>query len=176
MRTKLADLSPSRDARLMAGVICGIRPQMTQRGKLWIIALDDKSAVVEITVFGEMYDENRHMFKEDEFLLVSGKVSEDRFTGGVRVSAEKAWDLAAARIAYGKKFGFYLPKRVDSAKLREVLTPHLREGGLPVAIRYRPQGAECEIVLGDAWRVAPGDELSTLVGTVLGAQAVAVEY
>ncbi|WP_338845555.1 DNA polymerase III subunit alpha [Massilia sp. W12] len=176
VRTKLADLSPSRDARLMAGVICGIRPQMTQRGKLWIVAIDDKTAVVEVTVFGEVYDEHREMFKEDEFLLVSGKVSEDRFTGGVRVSAEKVWNLAAARISYGKKYSFSLPKKVESAKLRDVLTPFVKAGGLQVGIRYRTSGAECEITLGDEWRVAPGDELSLALQNQLGVLGAAVEY
>ena len=35
----------------------------------------------------EVYDPNRALFKEDEFLAVQGKVSEDRFSGGLRLNA-----------------------------------------------------------------------------------------
>ena len=180
VRTKLTDLSPSRDPRLLTGVIAGVRTQMTQRGKILIVTLDDKSAIVEVTVYPEVFDANKHMFKEDEFLLVLGKVSEDRFNGGLRVSAEKVWDLAAARIEYGLKMAMSLPNKVDLAKLRETLSPFQKAEGLPLSIRYRVQSgtdaAECEVVLGDAWRVAPSDALSLALSAQLGAQAVGVEY
>jgi DNA polymerase-3 subunit alpha len=88
-RTKLADLEPSREARMLCGVITGVRTQMTQRGKILIVSLDDKTAVVEVTVYSEVFEANKNIFKEDEFLLVVGKVSEDRFNGGLRITAEK---------------------------------------------------------------------------------------
>lgn len=178
VRTKLADLEPSREPRLLCGVISGVRTQMTQRGKLWIVTLDDKSAVLEVTIYAEVYEQCKQMVKEDEFLMVSGKVSEDRFSGGLRVSAEKVLDIAAARIEYGRQYGMFLPQRVEVAKLREALAPHQRADGLPVAIRYRPPGppaAECEIMLGEQWRVAPADGLALSLAA-LGAQGAGVEY
>ena len=53
-RTRLADLEPSREPRMMCGVISGVRTQMTQRGKILIVALDDKSGTVEVTVYSEV--------------------------------------------------------------------------------------------------------------------------
>jgi DNA polymerase-3 subunit alpha len=174
-RTKLADLEPSRDPRMLCGVITGIRPQMTQRGKILIVTLDDKTAVVEVTVYSEVFEENKKMFKDDEFLAVVGKVSEDRFSGGLRISAEKVFDMTTARVSYGKQFGLALPTTVDARKVAEVLAPHRHADGLPVSARITPQGVSCTLQLGEAWRVAPSDEL-TLALQQLGARDVAVEY
>jgi DNA polymerase-3 subunit alpha len=174
-RTKLAELEPSREPRMLCGVITGIRPQMTQRGKILIVTLDDKTAVVEVTVYSEVFEENKKMFKDDEFLAVVGKVSEDRFSGGLRISAEKVFDITAARVSYGKQLGLALPTTVDARKVAEVLTPHRHADGLPVSARITPQGVSCTVQLGEAWRVAPSDEL-TLALQQLGAREVAVEY
>jgi DNA polymerase-3 subunit alpha len=175
-RTKLAELEPSREPRMLCGVITGIRPQMTQRGKLYIITLDDKSSVVEVTVYSEVFDENKRMFKEDEFLAVVGKVSEDRFSGGLRISAEKVYDIIAARIQFGRQMVWALPSSVASGKLQEVLGPYRDNNGLPVAMRVKPQGVDCVLQLGDAWRVAPSDALKLALEQALGAREVAVEY
>ncbi|MGZ3182204.1 MAG: DNA polymerase III subunit alpha [Telluria sp.] len=176
VRGKLGDLEPSREPRMLGGVITGVRPQMTQRGKILIVTLDDKSAVVEVTIYSELFEQHKNIFKEDDFLAVVGKVSEDRFNGGLRITAEKVFDLTSARVHYGQRFGMFLPAPVAAAKLAEVLQPHRSQAGMPLAVRYMPQGCDATIQLGDEWRVAPSDALKLALEQVLGAQDVAVEY
>ena len=72
VRTRLADLDVSREPRWIAGVISSMRNQMTQRGRMLVLTLDDGSETVEVTIFNELYEENRGLFKEDEFLLCRG--------------------------------------------------------------------------------------------------------
>ncbi|GGE90067.1 DNA-directed DNA polymerase [Massilia psychrophila] len=175
-RTKLADLDPSREPRMLCGVITGVRSQMTQRGRILIVSLDDKTAVVEVTVYSEVFDANKNIFKEDEFLLVVGKVSEDRFNGGLRITAEKVFDIAMSRIQYGHRLAMSIACTVSPAKVAEVLLPYRNADGLPVAMRIKPQGVECTLQLGDEWRVAPSDALALALEQVLGAKEVAVEY
>jgi DNA polymerase III subunit alpha len=175
-KTKLKDLEPSREPRMLCGVITGVRTQMTQRGKILIVALDDKTGVVEVTVYNEVFEQNRNAFKEDEFLLVVGKVSEDRFNGGLRITAEKVFDIAAARIHYGHKLEMDVECGISSAKMAEVLSPYRHPDGLPVSLRVKPQGVECILQLGDEWRVAPSDALKHALELNLGAKDVAVEY
>ena len=175
-RTKLTDLEPSREARMMCGVITGVRTQMTQRGKILIVSLDDKSGTVEVTVYSEVADTNKNIFKEDEFMACVGKVSEDRFNGGLRITAEKVFDLTSARVHYGRQLGLMLPGAVSSAKIAEVLQPHRAMTGLPVALRVKPQGVDCVLQLGDDWKVAPSDALTLALEQALGAKEVAVEY
>ncbi|MBQ5947646.1 DNA polymerase III subunit alpha [Massilia sp. ST3] len=175
-KTKLKDLEPSRDPRMLCGVITGVRTQMTQRGKILIVALDDKTGVVEVTIYSELFEANKNIFKEDEFLLVVGKVSEDRFNGGLRITAEKVFDIAASRIQYGHKLEMDLATTTSPAKIAEVLQPYRAQDGLPVSLRINPQGIECVMQLGDDWRVAPSDQLKHALELTLGAKGVAVEY
>jgi DNA polymerase-3 subunit alpha len=175
-RTKLAALEPSREPRLIAGVITAVRTQMTQRGKMVIVTLDDASATVDVTVYNELYDPNKALFKEDEFLAVQGKVSEDRFSGGLRISAEKVMDIATARIQFGKQFALSVPDRLDATAIRAILATYRLEGGLPLTMRYTQQGVECEIRLADEWRVAPADGLKQSLAERLGIKNASVEY
>ena len=175
-RTKLSSLEPSRDPRLIAGVISGLRTQMTQRGKMVIVTLDDASATVDVTVYNEVYDQNKSLFKEDEFLAVQGKVSEDRFSGGLRITAEKVMDIAAARIQFGRQFSLSLSGTLDPAQIKNILSPYRSDTGLPFTMRYTQQGVGCEIRLADEWRVAPADALKQSLSERPGVQNVAVEY
>jgi len=175
-KTKLKDLEPSRDPRMLCGVITGVRTQLTQRGKILIVTLDDKTSVVEVTIYNELLEANKNIFREDEFLLVVGKVSEDRFNGGLRITAEKAFGIAEARIQYGHKLEMDVACTINPGKLAEILQPHRQEGGLPVSLRVSPQGISCVVQLGDDWRVAPSDELKYALELQLGAKEVAVEY
>jgi len=175
-KTKLKDLEPSREPRMLCGVITGVRTQMTQRGKILIVALDDKTGVVEVTIYNELLEQHKNVFKEDEFLLVVGKVSEDRFNGGLRITAEKVFDIAAARVHYGHKLEMDIECTISPARMAEVLAPYRNPDGLPVSLRVKPQGVECTLQLGDEWRVAPSDALKHALELNLGAKDVAVEY
>ena len=175
-RTRLVDLEPSREPKWIAGIIAGLRPQMTQRGRIMIVTLDDGSATLEVTVFGELYEANRRIFKEDEFLVVQGKISDDRFTGGLRISADAVLDIVGARIQFGKKVGFSLQQPVGMDTIQEVLAPHASSTGLPLFVRYRAKDVECEMRLGDQWRVLPDDGLKQLLISSVKATDVLVEY
>jgi DNA polymerase-3 subunit alpha len=176
-RTKLADLEPARDPRMIAGVIAALRTQMTQRGKMIIVTLDDASATVDVTVFAELYEANKRLFKEDEFLAVQGKVSEDRFTGGMRITAEKVMDIAAARASFVKALKLSMNGQADANKLRELIQPYLQqEAACPVVLQYTKNGALTEIRLSDAWRVRADDSLKTKLSEWLAEENVQFEY
>ncbi|WP_019140015.1 DNA polymerase III subunit alpha [Noviherbaspirillum massiliense] len=175
-RTKLASLEPAREPKLIAGVITAVRTQMTQRGKMVIVTLDDASATVDVTVYNELYDPNKNLFKEDELLVVQGKVSEDRFSGGLRITADKVMDIASARIQFGRQFALSLSTRVDALQIKNILEPYRSESGLPLTMRYIQQGVGCEIRLADDWRVTPADALRQSLIDRLGVQSAAVEY
>ncbi|MFZ6750293.1 DNA polymerase III subunit alpha [Undibacterium sp. Ren11W] len=176
VKTTLAKLDPSRDLRLLGGVISGVRTQMTQRGKILIVTLDDGTATVDVTVYSELADEYKKIFKEDEFLAVLGKVSEDRFSGGLRITAEKVMDIGRARVQFSQGLRVTLTDNAEPVKLAEVLKPHLNQDGCPVLIRYQNLDASAELYLSDQWRVNPDDELRLKLGQWLGRQNVQIEY
>ncbi len=161
----------------MAGIISGLRVQMTQRGRMVIATLDDGTAQVEVTVYNEVYDANRALFKEDEFLAVQGKVSEDRFSGGLRITAEKVMDIAGARASFVKALRLAMNGQADAAKLREMIQPfQQREGSCPVVIEYTKNGALGELLLSDDWRVRADDNLRARLSEWLSPDNVRFEY
>ncbi|MBI4989605.1 MAG: DNA polymerase III subunit alpha [Rhodocyclales bacterium] len=181
VRRPLASLEPQKEPVLLAGIVTATRTQMTRRGKMIVVTLDDGSAQVEMTVFNELFEAERAKIREDDPLIVEGKVSRDDFNGGLRVVADKLMTLAEARSRYAKSLRLALNGKVslgDTAaaeKLRVLLAPY-RNGACPVRVRYRNEQAECELPLGDAWRVRLDDELLSGLQQWLQAENVEVVY
>ncbi|MCL4799309.1 MAG: DNA polymerase III subunit alpha, partial [Burkholderiales bacterium] len=158
VRTPLAELAPRSESVLLAGVVASARTQMTRRGKMAIVMLDDGTAQVEVSVFSELFEAHRDILREDRPLVIQGKVSRDEFTGGVRVVAERLLDLRAARERFARQLRLSMNGEASAARLRQLLEPY-RNGSCPVAIRYFNGAAACEVRLGDDWRVTPDDGL-----------------
>lgn len=174
-----------RDVRgkTIAGVIAGVRTQMTQRGKMIIVQLDDGTGVVEMTVFNEVFDANRHLFREDELLIATGNARHDTFTGGVRFTAESVMDLPMARSAYASALSIALaPEDSTIERLRTVLTQYRAKprdagpAGLGLLVHYRNTSAACDIHLGPNWRVEPDEALLGELRQWLGNDAVELMY
>ncbi|MEO0314093.1 MAG: polymerase alpha subunit [Pseudomonadota bacterium] len=177
IRTRLSDLTPSREPRLMAGIISALRSQMTQRGRIMIVTLDDGSAQLEVTVYSETYEANRTLFREDEFLAVQGKVSEDRFSGGLRITADKVMDIAATRASFVKALRLSMNGQADAARLRELIQPFQQiEASCPIVVQYMKNGALGELRLSDEWRVRADDNLRARLSEWLSPDNVWFEY
>ncbi|WP_232077901.1 DNA polymerase III subunit alpha [Burkholderia sp. THE68] len=198
VRQKIGELKEGRD-KLVAGVISAMRTQMTQRGKMLIVNLDDGSGQCEVTVFNEQFEANKALFKEDELLVVQGQARNDAFTGGIRFTVDTAMDLERARSRYAQSVKVEMNGNADSVRLRRVLEAHAagaqeapppapaRENGrsrqaapipngLNVSIVYRSEHAEGEVRLGDAWRVKPTDDLITALRGEFAGSAIEIVY
>ncbi|WIM04554.1 MAG: DNA polymerase III subunit alpha [Candidatus Nitricoxidivorans perseverans] len=175
VRRGLAQLEPGRDAVLMAGIVVGTRTQMTRRGKMAVVTLDDASAQVEVSVFNELWDAERTKLKEDELLLVEGKVQHDDYTGGLRVTADRLLTLAEARGRFAKLLRLSMNGSADARKLQAMLAPY-RNGPCPVRVSYRNGEAEAEVALPDNWRVRLDDALLAGLRDWLPGDGVQVVY
>ena len=173
-----------REPVLLAGIVVSTRTQMTRRGKMAIVMLDDASAQLEVTVFNELFEAERAKIKEDELLLVEGKVTRDDFSGGLRVVADKLLTLGEVRGRYAKVLRLALNGQADAEKLRKLLAPYRNpgspgnpgNGACPVRLSYRNAGAEVELGLPDAWRVRLDDALLAALHEWLSAENVNVVY
>ncbi|MFX1736444.1 DNA polymerase III subunit alpha [Paraburkholderia sp. A1RI_3L] len=123
VRLKIGELKEGRD-RLIAGVIASLRTQMTQRGKMLIALVDDGTGQCEVTVFNEQFEAHKHLFKEDELLVVQGQARNDAFTGGIRFTAETVMDLERARSRYAQAVKVQMNGNADALALRRVLEAH----------------------------------------------------
>lgn len=165
VRQNLSNLKPSDQTQLLAGVVMGVRVRMTGRGKMAIVTLDDMAGRVDIVVSGEVLQESVSLIKEDQLLIVEGRVSHDDFSGGVRVNARRVTDIAGARNMYANLLKLSCNGQSDADKLRGLLAPYCSAStpeakrGCAVKIAYHNQQAQVELMLGDAWRVELQDEL-----------------
>ncbi|RKP56764.1 DNA polymerase III subunit alpha [Pararobbsia silviterrae] len=202
VRTKLSDLTEGRD-KLVAGVTTSLRTQMTQRGKMVVVLLDDGTGQCEITVFNEVFEANKALFKEDELLVVQGQARNDAFTGGIRFTAESVMDLGRARSRFARSVKVEMNGQMDPAALKRVLEAHWADpndvpppppppsrgpnggrqrapvptpNGLTVQIAYRADDALCEVQLGEAWRVKPTDELLSALHSELADSRAEIAY
>ncbi len=167
VRQPLSMLQPQREPQMAAGVIASLRPQMTRRGRMLVVSLDDGTSQLEVMIFNELFEANRGLFREDELLIVSGTLRNDEFSGGLRMSADKAFDLAGARSQFARTLKLSMNGKSDATRLLELLASHrsIAAGdpltkGCPVTIAYHNGEASCEVHLGDDWRVMPTDQLA----------------
>ena len=175
--TRLDQVSSQNGTVMLAGIVVSQRVQMTRRGRMGVLVLDDSYARLELTVFNELYEQHRHWLKEDTLVVVEGKVSKSMFddSENLRISAEKLFDLQKARERFARALKITCNGQSSGEKLRALLAPH-RNGPCPVAIEYHNQSAICEINLGDEWKVHPRDELIASLGEWLQPENVRLIY
>ena len=175
VRRGLAQLEPAKEMTLIAGVVVGLRTQMTRRGKMLFLQLDDGTALVEVTVFNELFESERAKIVTDELLVVEGKVSYDDFSGGNRVVADRLLTLGEARAKFARHLLLRLNGGADARRLKALLEPFV-PGTAPVRLRYRNAQAECELALGDAIRVRLDDALIAELHAWLKPENVEIIY
>jgi len=175
-RVPLAGLQPAEHRVWLAGVVNAARVQMTRRGRMMVVLLDDGTAQVELSVFNELFERHRDKLKEDALLVVQGKVQRDEFAGGLRVSADELYDLAALRERFAARLRLEMNGHSDARQLKELLTPYRADGACAVSVLYENGEAACEVALGDAWRVRPDPQLLEHLGAWLAPENVRVVY
>ena len=181
-RTPLARIASAGERVWVAGVVASARAQMTRRGRMMAVMLDDGSARQEISVFNELFEKHRDKLKEDRLLVVQGKVQRDEFSGGLRVSADDLLDLASLRARLGARLRIEMngatDKARDARRLMDMLAPYRAtgEGGCPVLVHYENAGASCDVALGEAWRVRPDEQMLGELSAWLSPDAVQFQY
>ncbi|HPL79116.1 MAG TPA: DNA polymerase III subunit alpha, partial [Burkholderiaceae bacterium] len=86
VRRPLEELKDSREPQLLAGIVTDFRVINGQRGKLALFKIDDKSGVIDARADEALINANRSLFKDDELIIVMGKLQPDRFSGGLQLT------------------------------------------------------------------------------------------
>jgi DNA polymerase-3 subunit alpha len=175
VKRRLGQLEAQREPVLLAGVVMSTRTQMTRRGKMAVVALDDGTTQLEVTVFNELWEAERVKIKEDELLLVEGKVQKDDYSGGLRITADKLYTLAEARGRYARGLRLTMNGGSDAKRLQALLAP-FRNGPCPVRLSYRNGDAVAELPLPETWRVRLDDALLAGLADWLKPENVKVVY
>ena len=177
---RIAGLRAAREAQRVVGLVVGQRTMKTRRGDaMCFVTLDDRSARIEVALFAELYREHRDKVGRDAILVVSGQVSEDDYTGGLKMRADAVQTLAEARGGLLK--GLVLELRTQSmgpeqiARLADIIAPY-RNGSCPLRLRCRRPGAMGDIALPGGWALRPEDELLHRLRDNFGRDSLQLNY
>ena len=188
VRTQIDELLDSREPQILAGIVSDFRVINGQRGKLGLFRLDDKSGVIEASADEALLNTYRNQLKEDEFVVMMGRLQLDHFSGGLRVKVQQVWDMAGARARFGKYLHVVVgDKSPEVPRLVQEFPPCREESeqgtvlhGLRVRMGVRcvaEQGAAvAELQLGDASRFYPTDAALAAWSAQVGTGSAVVIY
>ncbi|WP_045861550.1 DNA polymerase III subunit alpha [Teredinibacter purpureus] len=178
--SRIAQLKGDKGKQTVAGLVVAFRVMKTKRGDtMAFITLDDRTGRLEIAVFADTYNEYRDKLVKDAMLVVEGQVSNDDYSGGLKMRADKVSDLTDARQACVRaiKLAFNsesLPLNY-AQQLQKVLAGH-RKGACTLWVEYQKASLGARYTLADCWSVAPTDELMEDLRILYGHSNVELVY
>ena len=182
---KIASLQVSRgkmEARI-AGMVVEVRTRQNKHGKtMGFATLDDKTGRLECALFGDTYDQYRDIFSKDTLVVAEGALAIDNFSGTLRLTVEKLYDIDQARESFARSLAINWDSVEDTTsnnvflhKLTEIISPY-KGGNCPITLNYTSNVAKANLQLGDEWRIHPTDDLITRLRWFLGQDKLEVRY
>ena len=128
-------------------------------------------------MFAEKLSAYRELLVKDAMLVVKGTVSEDGFTGGLKMLAESIQSIYSARCAKLKTLELQIDGSAPDWGDRVQHTfNESREGICPVVSDYSVNHAVAKLALGEDWRIQPRDELIAKLRDQFGTHSVTLRY
>lgn len=178
-RQRIVDLKPSRDTQTVAGLIVSMRVMKNKKGdKMGFVVLDDRSGRIEASLFADVFREYQALLETDALVVVEGEVSNDEFSGGLRLRIKKVHSLLEARVNLAESLRIC----VEQAQLSEQKITWLHgllkqyQGTCPVCLEYKNQQASALLTLDSAWGIKPADNLLQILREQFGKECVYLNY
>jgi DNA polymerase-3 subunit alpha len=190
----ILNLKPSRSKINVVGLIVAVRLMKNKRGQnMCFVTLDDRTARIEATLFSETYENNKHVIEKDQVVVVSGVLSMDEYSGGIKLRVSDVQGISAARMSFAKN----LSVQISQAQCERGIIPKVKallsnsvfagqpsqlsdeessQSGCKVLLKYQRPEASAVIELGAAWSVEPLDELIQELKYLLGNEQVSLVY
>ncbi len=161
--TKLIDLKPRQETYLIAGIISSVKYRQSARGKIAIITLDDGEASIDAVLGNNLLTQSYSLIKDDELIIIEGRVSLDDYSGSNRLSAIKVYDLITFQSLKANLLKISLNHQSDAFKLKELLKPYCDletvHKKCKVKIDYQNSHGHVELILGSEWEVSLHEDL-----------------
>ena len=177
---RIVDLRSDKEKSTVYGMVVGMRVLKNKRGDSFaFITLDDKSGRLELSVWAEQFDMYRNILNKDALLVVKGSVSEDNYTGGLKMVAESIQSIYEARCSKLEKLRISVAKADIGNGWVNVFHNSLndyKDGSCPVVLDYAHPTAAGQFTLGEQWHVKPKDELIARLKEQFGSANVNLDY
>ena len=175
---RIVNLRPGKDAETISGMVVGMRIMKNKRGDSFaFLTLDDKSGRIELSVWADKYNAYREILAKDALLVVKGSVSEDSFTGGLKMVAESIQSIYEARCSKLRRLEINITAGNDGwvEQVHTTLSA-FKDGNCAVTVDYCQPNASGTLKLGHQWKVQPRDELISRLRQQFGKTNVSMGY
>ncbi|WP_166359976.1 DNA polymerase III subunit alpha [Pseudomonas akapageensis] len=178
-RQRIIDLKPARDTQTVAGMIIALRVMKNKKGdKMGFITLDDRSARIEASLFADAFHSAQSLLQTDAMVVVEGEVSNDDFSGGLRLRVKRVMSMEDARTNLAESLR--LKVHTEALKgdrlswLGELFKRH--RGACPITMEYTGPDAKALLQFGEGWRIDPADSLIQALRDQFGRENVFLQY
>lgn len=177
---RIVDLRSDKEKSTVYGMVVGMRVLKNKRGDSFaFITLDDKSGRLELSVWAEQFDIYRNILSKDALLVVKGEVSEDSYTGGLKMVAESIQSIYEARCSKLEKLRISVTKAdIGNGWVGDFQSSlnDYKDGSCPVVLDYAHPTASGQFTLGKQWLVHPKDELISRLKEQFGSKNVNLDF
>ena len=178
-RQRIVDLKAARGDQTIAGLVVNLRVMKNKKGdKMGFITLDDRSGRIEASLFAEAFNSAQALLQTDALVVVEGEVSNDDFSGGLRLRAKRVMSLQEARTGLAESLRIkVVSDMLKGDRLRwlgELCQRH--RGECPISLDYTGSEAKAVLQFGDAWRIDPADGLIQALRDQFGRDNVFLNY
>ncbi|MBD8591898.1 DNA polymerase III subunit alpha [Pseudomonas sp. CFBP 8758] len=178
-RQRIIDLKPSRETQTVAGMVIALRVMKNKKGdKMGFITLDDRSARIEASLFADAFMSAQSLLQTDAMVVVEGEVSNDDFSGGLRLRVKRVMSMEDARTNLAESLR--LKVHADGLGgdrlgwLGELCRQH--RGACPITMEYTSSDAKATLQFGEGWRIDPADSLIQALRDQFGRENVFLQY
>jgi DNA polymerase-3 subunit alpha len=178
-RQRIVELRAARDTQTIAGLIVALRVMKNKKGdKMGFITLDDRSGRIEASLFADAFASAQALLQTDALVVVEGEVSNDEFSGGLRLRAKRVMSLEEARAGLAESLRIRAPREAlvgDRLRwLGELFAKH--RGACPLTLDYSGSEAKAVLQFGEQWRIDPADNLIQALRDQFGKDNVFLQY
>ena len=178
-RQRIIDLKPARDTQTVAGMIVALRVMKNKKGdKMGFITLDDRSGRIEASLFADAFITAQALLQTDTVVVVEGEVSNDDFSGGLRLRVKRVMTMEDARTQLAESLRLKVHVQALQGDrinwLGDLLKRH--RGACPVTLDYTGQDARAVVQFGEGWRIDPADALIQALRDQFGRENVFLQY
>ncbi|PCK08371.1 MAG: DNA polymerase III subunit alpha [Alteromonadaceae bacterium] len=177
---RISAARPDKAKQTLAGMVVAFRVMRTKRGdNMAFITLDDRTGRMDIAIFSDTYEEHRDKLLKDALLVVEGQISNDDYSGGLKMRADGIMDLSQARQERIRKIKLNwhessIPKDYIKS-LKTTISPYL-QGKCKLTVRYSSSTAACDLDFPQEWVVTPTDDLLSALRQLYGQSNVELTY
>lgn len=174
----IATLSVSKIKKVViCGLVTGIRKIMTKRGtKLSIISIEEGGAGIDVVAFSEIFEPKQEAIHTGETIVIEGELSQDDYTGGIKMSATALYTIAQARTRFAKHL-LLMITHLDGDVLPAIKTTlKAYPGECVVQLHYANDVVQVAMSVSEDWSVCPCDVLLSQLKELLGEERVMMCY